>query len=93
MVVLGLLPCGHADDANDVLTDDHASAADDEDLAAAEALDGPEREWGRADVDECSDEGDEEGIADCPKGGEEDSTEVEDEVDARQLLHHLHKNT
>ena len=78
---------------NDELHDDHSRAANDEDFAATEALNGPEREWGRACVDEGGDQGDEEGVLDRAEGGEEDGSEVEDEIDTGELLHHLHEDT
>lgn len=73
--------------------DDHARPADDEDPAAAETLDCPEGDGGGADVDEGRDERDEERVFDGAEGFEEDGAKVENEVDAGQLLHHLHQNT
>ena len=87
------LPRRDADDADDELRNDHAAAADDEDHAPAEALDDPKGERGGEDVDEGGDEGDEEGVLDGAEGLEEDDAEVEDEVDARELLHHLHEDS
>ncbi len=84
---------GNTNDTDDELHDDHSCAPDDEDLAATEAFDCPERDRGRADVDQGRDEGDEEGIGDRAEGGEEDGSEVEDEIDTGQLLHHLHEYT
>ncbi len=46
VVVLAGSADGDADDANDVLGDDHAHTAEDEELAAAEALDHPEGDGG-----------------------------------------------
>ena len=80
---------GHTDDGADELADEHAESTPDEQRATAEFLDGPERDGGRAHVDEGGDEGDEEGVADRSKRLEEGSPEVEDKVDARPLLHHL----
>lgn len=91
-MVLGF-PGSHTDDADDELRDDHACAAVDKEVAPAEALDHPEGDGGGADVDESGDEGDEEGVGDGTEGLEEDGSEVEDEVDTGQLLHHLHENT
>ena len=82
----------NTNDADDELHDDHSCASDDEDFAATEAFDDPEGEWGRADVDEGRNERNEEGVRDRAEGGEEDGSEVEDEVDTSQLLHHLHKD-
>ena len=79
-------------DSDDELHDDHSRASDDEDLAATEAFDCPKGDRRRTDVDKCRDEGDEEGVLNCAKGGEEDRSEVEDEVNSSQLLHHLHEN-
>ena len=84
---------GDADDADDELRDDHSGGADKEELAAAEAFDGPEGQGRGADVDEGGDEGDQEGVTDRAQTREEDVAEVEDEVDAGQLLHHLHQDT
>lgn len=83
---------GNTNDTNDELHDDHPCASDDEDLAATEAFDCPKGDGSRADVDEGRDEGDEEGVLDRAEGGEEDGSEVEDEVDTGQLLHHLHED-
>ena len=79
-------------DGDDKLHDNHSRASDDEDLAAAEALDCPKGDWGRTDIDESRDEGDEEGIRNRAERGEKDRSEVEDEVYSSQLLHHLHEN-
>lgn len=87
------LASSDTDDTDDELHDDHSCASDDEDLAAAEAFDCPKGDGGRANVDECCDQGDEEGVRDRAEGGEEDGSEIEDEVDTGQLLHHLHENT
>ena len=93
MVVLGVSASGNTNDTDDKLHDDHSGASDDEDLTATEALDRPKRYWGGEDIDERCNEGDEERVADRAEGGEENSSEVEDEVDTGQLLHHLHKDT
>jgi hypothetical protein len=45
------------------------------------------------DIDECEDEGNEEGIADGIRRLEERSRVVEDEVDTRPLLHHLERRS
>ena len=92
VVFLGSTGCD-AYDRDDELHYNHPRASDDEDLAAAEAFDGPEGYGGRTDVDKGGDEGDEERVADRAEGFEEDSSEIEDEVDSGQLLHHLHENT
>ncbi|KFZ18290.1 hypothetical protein V502_04170 [Pseudogymnoascus sp. VKM F-4520 (FW-2644)] len=89
LVVLAWGASGDTDDTDDELRDDHAHGTDDENTATAEALDDPEGERGAQDVDEGGHEGDEEGVVDRAEGGEEDCSEVEDEVDTSQLLHHL----
>lgn len=93
MIVLALLPSRNTNNANNELHDHHACSTNDEDSATAEALDCPEGDRCGAHVDEGGDEGDEEGIADRPEGGKENRAEVEDEIDTRKLLHHLHENT
>lgn len=84
---------GNTNDTDDELHDDHPRTSDDEDLAATKAFDCPKGDGGRADVDQGCDEGDEKGVGDRAEGLEEDGSEVEDEVDTGQLLHHLHKDT
>jgi hypothetical protein len=91
-VVLGFLARGDTDDAHDELHDDHTGGTNDEELATTESLNGVEGDGCRADIDEGGDEGDQEGILDRAEGGEEDGTEIEDEVDTGQLLHHLHQD-
>jgi len=61
----------------------------DEQRSSTEFLDGVERDGGGADVDEGGDERDQERVVDCAETLEERSTEVEDEVDTGELLHHL----
>ena len=92
-IMLGAPARGNTNDTDDELHNDHSCASDDEDLAATEAFDCPKGYGGGADVDEGCDEGDEEGVLDRAEGGEEDGSEVEDEVDTGQLLHHLHEDT
>lgn len=70
---------------------DHASTSDDQDLASPKPFDSPERDRGGENVDQSRDQGDQERIADCSEAFEEDVAEIEDEVDASQLLHHLHQ--
>ena len=79
--------------SNNKLHDDHSRASNDEDLAATESFNCPKGDRGRTDVDKCRDEGDEEGVVNRAEGLEKDRSEVEDEVDSSQLLHHLHKDT
>ncbi|KFY92569.1 hypothetical protein V500_04144 [Pseudogymnoascus sp. VKM F-4518 (FW-2643)] len=78
-----------ADDADDKLCNDYAYSAKDKDAATAEALYNLEGRRGAKDVNEGSNKGDEEGVFNRAKGSEEDSSEVEDEVDTSKLLHHL----
>lgn len=89
LVVLAWGASGDTDDTDNELRDDHAHGTDDENTATAEALDDPEGERGAQDVDEGGHEGDEEGVVDRAEGFEENGSEVEDEVDTSQLLHHL----
>ena len=91
VIVLGLAG-GNTNDTDDELHDDHTRSTDDENSAATEPFHDPEGERGRTDVDEGCDEGDEERVRNRAEGGEEDSSEVEDEVDTSQLLHHLHED-
>ena len=93
MVVPGGLASGNTNNSDDELHDDHSCASDDEDLTATKAFDGVKGYWGGEDVDERCNERDEERVLDRAKGGEEDSSEIEDEVDTGQLLHHLHEDT
>ena len=93
MVVSGGLASGNTNDTDDELHYDHSCASDDEDLTATEAFDRPKGYWGGEDVDKRRDERDEERVLDRAEGGEEDSSEVEDEIDTGQLLHHLHEDT
>lgn len=69
------------DDGNEELADKHTEGTDDEDAAATEALDGPEGQGGREDVDQGEDERDEETVVDGTSGLEEGGGVVEDEVD------------
>ena len=45
-------PDSHTDNGDDELADEHAGSTPDEERAATEALDGPERDRGRHDVDD-----------------------------------------
>lgn len=51
----GVLGQGGADGGDDELADDHSDCAADEDGAPAETFDGPEGDWGGADVDDGED--------------------------------------
>lgn len=79
-------------DSDDKLHNDHSRASDDEDLAATEAFDCPKGDRCRTDVDKRRDEGDKEGVLNRAKGGEKNRSEVENEVNSSQLLHHLHED-
>jgi len=81
------------DDTGDELADQHTKSTVDHDGSTTELLNGPEGDWGRADVDEGGDETDEEGVGDGAELLEEGGTEVEDEVDTGPLLHHLERST
>ena len=91
--MLRLPPCGNANDTDDKLHNDHPSGAGNQQLATTESLHGVERDGCRADVDEGSDQGNEEWVADRAQTGEEYCSEIEDEINSRQLLHGLHKDT
>jgi hypothetical protein len=90
---VGIAAVDGTGDGDDELADDHSQGAPEEERAAAEALDGPEGDGGGADIDEGGDKTDEEGVVDSTEILEEGGAEVEDEVDAGPLLHHLHGST
>ncbi|KAH0445623.1 general substrate transporter, partial [Aureobasidium melanogenum] len=79
-------------DTNDPLADAHANGAVDQEGTTTKALDCPERQRSRADVDNSSDHRDEEGVVDTD-GLKESGREVENEVDTSPLLHHLEEDT
>ena len=81
------------DDGDKELADQHAERTPDEQWSTAELLDGVEGDGGGAHVDECEDEGDQEGVADGTSRLEEGSRVVENEVDTSPLLHHLKRGT
>lgn len=81
------------DDGNNELADDHAQSTPDEDGTTSEALNSPEGERGREDVDQGGDERDQEGVVDNFELLEEGGTKVENEVDTSPLLHHLERGT
>jgi hypothetical protein len=62
-VALVLADCD-ADDTDDVLGDNHASSAKNEQIAAANSFNQPKRNGSRAHVDERGDQADEEGVVD-----------------------------
>lgn len=84
---------GDTDDGDEELADQHAQGTPDEERTTTELLDGPEGEWGGADIDEGKDQGDQEGVADSASGLQEWGRVVEDEVDTGPLLHHLQRGT
>lgn len=90
LVVETRLSGGGSDDGSDELEDDHESSTEDEQVTATNLLNHDEGEGSRQDVDESRNKRDEERVADRAELLEEDSTEVEDEVDTSKLLHHLH---
>ena len=65
MIIVRSLTSGNTNDTNDKLHNDHSGSSDDENLAATETLHGPERDRGRAHIDQSRDEGNEERVADC----------------------------
>lgn len=73
--------------------DDHTGAPNNEQPTTAEFLNGVERDGCGAYIDKGGDQRDEERVTNRAQAGEEDSTEVENEVDTGQLLHGLHENT
>lgn len=79
-----------AEDSNNELHNDHARGAVDEDSSSTKSLNDPKRDWRRTNVNECSNQTYQEWILDRAELLEEDRSEVKDEVDTRQLLHHLH---
>jgi hypothetical protein len=86
---VGIVGKGSSNGTDDELADDHAESTPDKDSAAAETLNGPEGDGGRAHVDNGEDHGDQEGVLDGVQGLQEDSGVVEDEVYTSPLLHHL----
>lgn len=87
--MLAFATSSNTDDTDNELADQHAQGAPDQNRTSTEALNDPEGNRSRADIHECSDQRDEERVADCAKLLEEGGTEVEDEVDTSPLLHHL----
>ena len=85
-------PSSDTDDTDNELRDDHAHGAVNEDRTSPETLNHPEGEGRGAGIHECGNEGDEERVLDGPETLEEDGSEVKDEIDAGQLLHHLHED-
>lgn len=93
MVALLWLASRGTDDTNDELHGDHADGTIEENGSSSKTLNDVEGHWCRADVNERGDQANQEWVADAAELLEEDCTEVEDEVDAGELLHHLHTNT
>ena len=84
---------GDADDGDDELAAQHAEGAPDQQHAAAELLHRVEGDRGADGVDEVEDQRDQEGVGDGARGLQEGGRVVEDEIDARPLLHHLQRGT
>lgn len=78
---MGVAAICHADDGDDELADYHAEGTPQEQGPTTDLLDGPEGDWGGADVDDCGDHGQQEGVLDRAQLLEEGGTKVEDEVD------------
>lgn len=78
---------------NDEFADKHAQGTPDEKRSTTKLFNGPERDGGRADINESGYETDEEGVMDSAQFLEESGAEVEDEVDTSPLLHHLEGGT
>jgi hypothetical protein len=77
---------GNTDDGDQKLADDHPQGAPDQQGTTAQPLHGPERNGGRADVDDGGDHVDQEGIGNGAQGGEERGAVVEDEIDTGQSV-------
>lgn len=88
-----VLASGSANSTNDELHDDHTGSTPDQDRATSNLLNHDERGRSREHVDKGCNKRDQEGVADRAKLLEKDRTEVEDEVDTSELLHHLHADT
>ena len=69
------------DSGNDELTNKHTESTKDENGTTTEALDGPEGQRGRQNVNQSEDHGDKERVVDSASGLEERGRVVEDEVD------------
>lgn len=93
VVVLVGSSSSDTNDTDDELADNHPSGTPDENGTTTELLNDVEGHGSGADVDESGDQGDEERVGNRSEGGEEDGSEVEDEVDTSELLHHLEENT
>lgn len=92
-MVRSVLSSGGTNSTDDELHDDHTGGTEDQDRTTSKLLNHDEGGWGGEHVDEGGDHGDEERVVDGTELLEEDGTEVEDEVDTSELLHHLHTNT
>lgn len=79
---VGIVPIGNSDNGHDELADYHAQGTPQQQGSTTDLLNGPERDWGRADVDDRGDHSQQERVLDRVQLLEEGSTEVEDEVDA-----------
>jgi hypothetical protein len=83
-------PGSDTNHADNNLRCDHANCSPNEKTSSTNLVNSPEGNRGANRVDKRSEDGDQERIVDRSKGGEEYISEVEDEVYASQLLHHLH---
>jgi len=83
-------PGSDADNAYNDLGSNHANCSPNEEASSTNLVNGPECNRSADGVDQRSEDGDQERVVDRSKGGEEYISEVEDEVYASQLLHHLH---
>lgn len=72
---------GDTDGGNDELADKHTEGTNDENSTTTEALDSPERQRGRQNVNQSENHGDKERVVDGASGLEEGGGIVEDEVD------------
>src|SRR3569833_180782 len=81
-----------ADDGDEELADQHAQGTPDEDGAAAEALDGPEGNRGREDVDQREDQGHQEDVLDGARGLQEGGRVVKKKVDTSPAVKNNNNN-
>lgn len=81
----------NTNNGDDELAHQHAESTNQQNRAAAESFDRPERDGGGKDVDDGKDHGGQEDVGNGLGRLEEGGREVEDEVDASPLLHHLQR--
>src|SRR3569833_2767425 len=80
------------DEGDEELADQHAQGTPDEDGAAAEALDGPEGNRGREDVDQREDQGHQEDVLDGARGLQEGGRVVKKKVDTSPAVKNNNNN-